>query len=540
MKLPQKPIDRVVRTPSEMQSVVERCPALAEELFAKGFLVSTRKFDPADYPFHGRWTYRSMGGVEGARILHLYAHPKLSIHEYQRAGRTLILLGHAYDPFIGESSEEKLLAQADEAFAAGIESFETVVGRLSGVFVLIVVESGRLLAVQDAIGLKSLNYGRVRDDYVITSHAQLAGDLFDLPRDARVEKLASSRAYNIARRQLPGNLTPFEVIRRLGGNFSLTLTDEFTVKRLFPTNHVVPVTSRHDEDDLLQQVAGVMHTSLRLISSKWQRPAISLSGGTDSRTTLACAAGLYPKFRFYSFHAKAQEQVDALAARDLCNKIGVEHKVYAVPAENTDVDNYASLKAIIDHNTGYVFNLAPHEIRKIGHLRVINDHDIEVKSWASEIGRAYLDRRYGTELPSRLSPRHYSLFQTRHLSLRTLRWADAMNGQYMAECDSGYSRKGVSGGDLYYWEGIFSNWGATVVTSQSALPDVTVPMNNRRLLEMLLAFPRESREADEPHRRLVELMNPDLGQGVSVVKNVSSTTRRTQMERIFLWLGLRL
>lgn len=540
MKIPHKPIDRVVRTPSEVESILERHPALSRELFGKGFLVSTRMFDPAGYPFRGAWTYRSFRAPEQARTVHLYVHPQLAFHEYRGAGRTLILLGHAYDPFCNEGSEEKLLAQVDEAMTAGMGPFETAVGGLSGVFVLLVVESGSLIAVQDAIGLKSLNYGRVRDDFVITSHAQLAGDLFDLPRDARVEKLASSRAYNIARRQLPGNITAFDAIRRLGGNFSLTLTDEFAEKRLFPSNQVAPVASRHEEDELLQQVADIMHTSLKLIGSKWQRPAISLSGGTDSRTTLACAAGLYPRFRFYSFHAKDQEYVDAMAARELCNKIGVQHTVYPIPAENTGVKNYLAMKALIDHNTGYVFNLAPHEIRKIAYLTLINDHDIEVKSWASEIARAYLDRRFGTELPSHLTPRHYSLFQTRHLSLGMLRWADAMNEQYLAEHDSGYTRMGVSAGDLYYWEGIFSNWGATVVTSQSALPDVTVPMNNRRLLEMLLTFPRESRAMDEPHRRLVDLLNPALSQGVSVVKNISSTARRTQMERIFLCLGLKL
>ena len=82
-----------------------------------------------------------------------------------------------------------------------------------------------------------------------------------------------------------------------------------------------------------------------------KRPAISLSGGTDSKTTLACCNGLYDKFRIYSFHCKKSELLDANAAHKICEEIGQPHEIYEIPSKNEEIEDFYIMKKIINHNT---------------------------------------------------------------------------------------------------------------------------------------------------------------------------------------------
>lgn len=56
---------------------------------------------------------------------------------------------------------------------------------------------------------------------------------------------------------------------------------------------------------------------MRLISEKWDHPSISMTGGMDSKTTLACANGLYDQFRYYSYISMYGDKPDADAAAKL-------------------------------------------------------------------------------------------------------------------------------------------------------------------------------------------------------------------------------
>lgn len=77
---------------------------------------------------------------------------------------------------------------------------------------------------------------------------------------------------------------------------------------------------------------------------KWNRCAISLSGGVDSKTTLASANGLYDKFSYFSFFSKEQELVDAKAARQICNNLGLKHTIYRIPENNNEIKDFQFIK----------------------------------------------------------------------------------------------------------------------------------------------------------------------------------------------------
>lgn len=94
----------------------------------------------------------------------------------------------------------------------------------------------------------------------------------------------------------------------------------------------------------------ILRNSMELITLKWKDPAISLTGGTDSKTTLATANGMYDKFKYYSFYSKPAELNDAKAAREICKELNISHNIYQIPVENEKIKDFDIIKKIINHN----------------------------------------------------------------------------------------------------------------------------------------------------------------------------------------------
>ena len=61
--------------------------------------------------------------------------------------------------------------------------------------------------------------------------------------------------------------------------------------------------------------------------------------------------------------------------------------------------------------------------------------------------------------------------------------------------------------DLIYWEVRMASWGVSVVSSQQLYHRTTMPMNNRKILELFLSFPHEERKSDSVHKRIMEYKN---------------------------------
>lgn len=298
-----------------MRSLLAFRPEYRDLLFRRGYLISdAAKVDLSDYPFYGHWRTDPLGTVDG-RSMVIHHHPDQVVHVCQERGISIALVGHAYNPFTMEADEPAILGNLIVAWRVSEEEFWDAVSELTGIHLIIVCEEHRLVAVQDCAGMQSCYFGRVRDEVYVTSHPQLVGDLRGLRQDPFVVRLLASRPYHIGNRHLPGNSSPFSELKRLGGNTFLDLSSgQFRVRRFFPGKPRVEAGSQPEIDQVVSECAQVLHRNLELVSQKWQRPAISLTGGTDSKTTLACASGLYDRFGYFSYHAKPQELVDAGAA----------------------------------------------------------------------------------------------------------------------------------------------------------------------------------------------------------------------------------
>jgi len=226
---------------------------------------------------------------------------------------------------------------------------------------------------------------------------------------------------------------------------------------------------------------------------------------------------------------------------DLASHLGLNHSAYQIPENAESIQDYAELAAIVRHNAAYVRANAANDLRKLAFFAQNPVCEVDVKSWVSEIARSNFSKRLGMEcLPSPLSPRHMSILYKRiFFDRKLLKRVDKAFFDWMGDVGFG-GVPGVDDADMVYWEHRFPAWGRLCLSEFDMCWDTTVPFNNRRLIEMMLAFPRDMRIEDSVHREVVKYLDPQLSNRNVHVVNYSKQRLRVAVERLFFEVNSRL
>lgn len=515
-----------------VKETLESKEYLRKYLFRRGYLLTSRSdIDLSAYPFYGNWS-----GKQVTPKFHLYIHKEQHSYIHCADGVTAILIGHAYNPFSMKMDEMAILDDCVKAYRKGKKAFFEAVSELTGIHLIAVIENEDALFVQDCSGMMMCNYGFCGDNLYITSNSAVIEDIDTPKKNAFVEKLLTSKSYRHGSKYLPGDLTPYENVFRLGPNLSLEYGNHrFTIDRFYPYAAHPEVDESNTQ--VSSEIAALIKNSVALCAQKWEKPAISLSGGVDSRTTLSGAVGNYDKFFCYSFHSKPQEVDDAQAAHNICEGIGVPHTIYPISDNNEDYADFEAYREIITHNSAGVSTPKDNEIRKYIFLSKLDAFQVELKSWASEIGRAFWGRRYGIRLPDKLHARHLSIFQTRYFGEPSLlRQSDRAYRDFMKRSGFTYPMYNYENADIFYWEYRFGSWGTIVTTGQNLFNfEVTMPLNNRKIMDMFLWYPHEFRRTDQVNKAAVRHNNPQLLEVGNRIHNDYLGKKRQRLESLYYY-----
>jgi hypothetical protein len=124
----------------------------------------------------------------------------------------------------------------------------------------------------------------------------------------------------------------------------------------------------------------------------------------------------------------------------------------------------------------------------------------------------------------------YKLF----LHDRTLvRQTDAVFADYIQRTDF-HRDMGLDESDLYLWENRYGSWGGQVITCEHKFSfDITVPYNNRLLMELFLTLPLERRISDQVHYDLIRELEPIIDATGITVTNHNETKARMYKEKLY-------
>ena len=511
-----------------MKHKLDAYPAFQSKLYIRGFLLTNADVDDSTYPFYGAWNRFE---IASATFL---IHPQQKAYVHSTDDFSAALVGHALNPFTKEVSEDSILCVCLQKLKESENAFWNYFNQLTGVFTFFVFRGDDVWIIDDASGMQTTFYTTEKGKLYVSSHTMLLGELLGLEKDPYVERLAKYRFFPLLGNSLPGDLTQFIGLKRVTPNFCCVYHDgTFTNKRFFAPYQI----KDKSRQQLVDEAGQILHNSLELIAKKWKRPAISLTGGCDSKTTLACANGLYDKFRYYSYSSSEAEQVDCEAAATICKALGVEHTIYPIPEVSMPGDHEEIVAQILRWNCGDLRDSNANDVRKRIALDKIDDYDVEVKSWASEIGRAYYSKRFHgrTKFPKKPSGRACTTLYKFFLHDRRLvHETDKVFENFIRDYYEPAKENPVEWFEQFFWEFRVPAWNGLVITGEHWYSDeITIPYNNRLLLTMLLSVPIEDRVSDKLYKEIRAAKNPLIDQTGVAVTNLLHTERREKLENLY-------
>lgn len=506
---------------------------LQKHLFIRGFLItnSNEDFNLKEYPFYSNWDFVQLNSFK------FLTHNQQEIYYVNKDGRIFFIIGHAYNPFTMQYEEEKILEKIAASFSRGSESYFEAINELTGLFLLGYVEDDNVNFLLDTSGFQTGYYGEINNKFYITSHVQILGDLYDLSIDPLVSELINYKWYpRVMGPYLPADLSKYSNIKRIVPNFNYSYLNKIIkFERFYPIKDLSMCSTEAEYTEIIKEAAEILRNNMVLISKKWDKPQISLTGGIDSNTTFAATNDLYERYETFSYVSAEKESPDAEAAEIIASKFNVKHTTYMIPDTPDTLKDYEIISKIIDHNNGNIKYLKENEKRKRVVLMDKCTAELEVKSWGSETIRGYWYKHFNRKKMPKLSGKLFTNLYKIFIGNRTLSHKiEKVYDEYIEKYSYEDAQEIIPAADLFFWEVTWGSWGGSNVSEMRICFDITVPYNNRRFLDLMFKVPLNLRITDQHHKDMKKYLNEKLYDMNIQVTNLHETDfRANSLNTIF-------
>ena len=518
----------------DVQKIVKEKPDLSKYLFVRGFLLSSdNSINTDEFPFCGNWNKSVVNKNYTA-----YTHKWQKFTKFEKDGVVFFVFGSVYNPFTMEIDETEILKRISEKYFSG--EYQDAVDEITGVYVTGYISESGVYYQVDPSGMQSAYSGIVNGNFYFTSHPQIIGDLCGLKMTAIAKELTEYRwYYRVMGAYLPADLSPFDEIKRVVPNIEYKYDGEkITHKRFYPLKDLKEVANEEEYNAVIEQGAEILKNNMELVSRKWEKPYISLTGGIDSNTTFAAANGIYDRFKVFNYVSAEKETIDAEAAKTIADRFGVERLLFNIPETTDGIENYDEMIEIINHNNGYVIIQPYNEYRKRIFLMENLDCDVEVKSWVSETIRAYWYKHYGRKSFPKMSPKLFRNFYKIFIFNRPLAHKiDKIFEQYINEFEYDKIPSQYPIADMNYNEVTWGSWGGMNISEMKLYSDITMIYNNRKFLDIMFKVPLDKRISDQHHLDMKKVLNKELYDMHIRVINLKETDFRAFMLNVIFTIN---
>lgn len=512
-----------------IKDVLDQRLDLQSFLFIRGFLITNRDIaDLTVFPFYGNWKKEKHGNFW------YMAHKLTGMHVYEEGQNVYFIMGHAYNPFTMEYKEIEILKRIAQHY--GTNDYIKCLNEITGIYVLGVARGDDIEFHVDASGMQSACYSKIDNHFYISSHPQLIGDLNNLQMDKFVQELINYKWYGrVMGPYLPGDLTPFSEVKRVVPSIMYQYSGDISHYRFYFNAEIKEADTPEDYGRIIRLASEILKNNMILISQKWEKPWISLTGGIDSNTTFAAANGIYKEFETFSYISAEKEIPDAEAAAKIAETFDLKHHIYRIPSDNGEIEDYDLKVEIQAHNSGYVAKRKDNESRKRFYLEQNCDCDVEVKSWTSETIRAYWYKHYGRKKMPRLSPKLYrNLYKIFITNRKLANKVDKVFEEYIKKFEYDTIPECYPAADIHYNEVTWGSWGGMNISEMKYCFDITIAYNNRQFLEYLFSIPLDKRISDQHHLDIKKYLNEDLyNMNIRVVNMKETRFRAFALNVIF-------
>ena len=197
---------------------------------------------------------------------YLFVHPSQRYHLFKAEQRTLLFVGHACNPFTMEADEDIILRRLG-SMPFGSAEYRDYFDQLTGVFFYAVIDDECVTATCDCAGMLGANYSKIGDNVCFSAYSQMIADIYGLSEDPYVIKLKKSKLFHWYGWYLPGDLTPYQAVKRIVPNTEVRLAEDVKISRFYPRKRY-EVVSEKDYPTQVQRIGGIMHNTMQLILQK--------------------------------------------------------------------------------------------------------------------------------------------------------------------------------------------------------------------------------------------------------------------------------
>lgn len=386
-----------------IRNTIDKFPEYRSAIFEQGFILTNRQLSLGNgFPFFGNWRCEKLSGG-----LFAYVHVTQKLYLFKKNNTVYFLLGHAYDPFAYQWDENEILSSLADCSDGDFEKGLAKINDLTGLFVLGMINGEKITFCGDFESMRTAYYGCINGSFYLVSHEELAAFFEELHFDPYVRKLEQYRWYRLYGEGLPCNISHYLELKKLVANNCIVFAGgSFRTVRIWPRGEIEMCASEDVYEKVVDDIARIMQRSLELIAKKWARPAISATGGRDSKGSLAASVHIRERFQYFSYDSQPAERVDCDAAEAICRAAGVPHDTYRIPLDRQLYPEYELVKAIHCANSNRLY-FNHNDLMKRIYFRKAQRFDVEVKSWTSEIGRAFCYQRYRAQ--AYCAERHFSV-----------------------------------------------------------------------------------------------------------------------------------
>ncbi len=424
---------------------------------------------------------------------HLSAHLDLELTHVEQAGKSLTLLGFALDPDDPEAGNEEIL----RCLIVRMVSFEDIlrdVETLGGRWVLIVHDGEETAVLHDATGQRQVYFTRPgnAEGVVCASKPGVMAERLGLTMDASAVDFIHSRKlsdYDIY--WMPGDTSLYAEICALLPNHFLSLSDG-TCHRFWPDQALTPMSYPEVLAECVRLLRGQIDSAQRRFPL-----AVSMTAGWDSRLMLALhrqyTEDLYAFTLVYPHLPR--ESRDVCVPNRLLGKLGIEHHLVPYP-DTIDV----AFKEIFRRNNPSANSAYCADTQSL--YAIYPGDRVCVTGDVAEIVKCYYERRRSESEPvTALELAELGGLGMHPFAVQAFgKWLESSN------------KPSINLLDLFCWEQMAGRWQARVRAEYDMAQESFAPLNNRRLLRVMLTVDAGMRRGPDFQlfADLIEVLWPDV------------------------------
>jgi hypothetical protein len=477
-----------------MRSIDDQ-PPLTDHTFSHGYLAASYGVELHDLP---GWLTETFGNLT------VHRHPLTRWAAHRRDHAAVAVIGDPVDLDSGSTDPQWVAANATRILAdGGLESALRYVAYLGGRWTALFESGGGLVVVPDFAATQSV-YWHHGSGTAFSNYAHLLAEATGAPVNEPYRDLMRNARDLGAKGTIywPGIETPFSDILPVLPNHALQVPPHGIPehRRFYPFPET---TAPRDPETAYGQFTSLFFRHVGLLCTATDRIGISLTAGTDSRTTLAAAAPHLDPAQALTWtyldtsKPHAGMAADAGAAVELAQRYGLRHQIVDLRAEGLRA--FESPQEAFARAYRRSMQYTPQFRRlSVAYQEQLPAGTVELQSMVAEVGTGFYRRRSGQPTAERLAQLYTAAPFNEHPLVRAAfeRYVEYAG---LADVQSGP----VDWHDLFYLESRLGRWAALRIQEGDLSHRVMLPFNTRGVIEALAGPALEDRVDKQALRRFL-------------------------------------